>query len=210
MNTLFKLLPLILIVACNDDDTDTGDDDDDGTPNDTDTTPDTDTDTNDTDVVTDPFVFASDPASAYVRVDRMGMPAVATAVITYDDAYNAADPVDDAAGTFVTEITGNVGFLHGALDDDLAALSLAPCVTESCVGQAAPYVVPDVIQVDTLQPAGFPNGRTLPDQVIDITLALILLDLTQESVTTFADLPLNPAANDVAFPTGFPYLAAAH
>src|SRR5207344_324212 len=97
------------------------------------------------------------------------------------DAYNAADPVDDAAGTFVTEITDSVTFLHSALDDDLTALLLTPCNVSACVGQAAPYVVPDVIQVDTILPAGFPNGRTLPDQVIDITLALILLDLTTDS-----------------------------
>ncbi|HHO50141.1 MAG TPA: DUF4331 domain-containing protein [Deltaproteobacteria bacterium] len=162
------------------------------------------------------FVFATDDPSVYARVDRMGMPAVATAVITSDDAYNGADPVDDAAGTFVGEIIANVDFLHSALDDDLTGLGLSPCggsPTEpsvgQCIDQAAPFVVPDVITLDLSQPSGFPNGRALPDPVIDVTLALILLDLNTHAVDFLAGLPLNPPMNDVPFPTGFPYLAPA-
>ena len=37
-------------------------------------------------------------AGHYTRVDRMGMPAIATAVIASKDAYNNADPGDDAGG----------------------------------------------------------------------------------------------------------------
>lgn len=198
MNTFFRLLPLALL-ACNGDE---------------DTTVDTDgVDTDDTDTTpADPFVFATDATTAYARVDRMGMPAVATAVIsaTEKDNYNAADPVDDAALTFAADITVNVTGLHAALDDDLAGLGLTPCLAADCVGQAATYVIPDALTVDTAATAGFPNGRSLPDQVIDVTLALILLDLTVHEVTFFATLPLNPTANDVAFPAAFPYLAAAH
>lgn len=154
------------------------------------------------------FVFASDPPSAYTRVDRMGMPAVATAVITSKDAYNAANPVDDAALDFVTEITANITNIHLALDDDLTDLGLTPCAANDCVNQAAPLVVPDVLEVTASGLAGFPNGRRLPDQVIDVTLATVLLDLTVHPVITFATLPLNPALNDKAFLTTFPYLAA--
>jgi Domain of unknown function (DUF4331) len=154
------------------------------------------------------FVFASDPASAYARVDRKGMPAVATAVITSKDAYNAANPVDDAALDFVPEITTNVTAIHAALDDDLIGLGLTPCAAANCVNQAAPLVVPDVLEITAAGLAGFPNGRRLPDQVIDVTLAVVLLDLTTHSVTTFATLPLNPASNDKPFLTVFPYLAA--
>lgn len=153
----------------------------------------------------DEFVFATDAASAYVRVDRMGMPAVATAVITSKASFNAADPVNDAQ--FAAEITTNVGNLHTALDDDLAGLGLTPCATNDCIGQAAPFVVPDVIRIDTAMPSGFPNGRGLTDRVIDVTLALVLLDLDVHSVTTFAGIPVNPGANDLAFLTTFPYLA---
>ncbi len=203
------ILTLPLLIACGDngDTTDT-------TPEPTDTTPEpTDdpmpTDGTDTVPSMSGYAFASDDPSAYTRVDRMGMPAIATAVITSKDDYNAADPTDDAAGTFVDEITNNIDFLHTALNDDLMALSLTPCATSACVGQAAPFVVPDAIAVDTLGTAGFPNGRKLEDQVIDVTLALILLDLTVHGVTTLAGVPVNPAANDVTFPGAFPYLAPA-
>ena len=156
------------------------------------------------------FEFDPDPASAFTRVDRMGMPAINTAVITSKDAYNMADPADDSAGTFVSEITSNISALHTALDDDLLALSLTPCMTSACVGQAAPLVVPDTIKIDTTLVAGFPNGRLLPDQVMDVTLALVLLDLSVHPVTLFASLPLNPPANDVTFNATFPYLASPH
>ena len=156
------------------------------------------------------FVFATDAPGAYMRVDRMGMPAVATAVITSKDAYNAADPVDDSNGDFVAEITSNIDAIHVGLDAALTAALLAPCLTADCVAQAAPLVVPDTIKVDTTGPAGFPNGRLLPDPVMDVTLALVLLDLTVHGVGDLAALPLNPPANDVAFGATFPYLAAPH
>jgi len=78
----------------------------------------------------------------------------------------------------------------------------------------ASLVVPDTIQIDGTGDAGFPNGRMLADQVMDVTLAIILLDMTTagQSPTSLAVPPdnLNPAANDVAFNDNFPYLAAAH
>lgn len=158
------------------------------------------------------FSFNNDPVSAFDRVDRMGMPAIATAVITSKDDYNQANPTDDADGDFVGEITANVTGLHTALDDDLVLAGLVPCLAADCVGQAAPFVVPDVITINVGDPAGFPNGRLLTDQVIDVTLALVLLDLTSpnQTVTTLAGLPLNPAANDKAFRDTFPYLATPH
>ena len=145
------------------------------------------------------FLFATDPLSAYTRVDRIGMPAIATAVISSGnkDAYNAADPSDDANGDFAGDITANVTGLHAALDDDLTGAGL---------------VIPDTLTIDSAAAAGFPNGRTLADPVIDVTLALVLLDLgaAGQDATTLAGLPLNPAANDVPFLGAFPYLAAPH
>jgi hypothetical protein len=143
-----------------------------------------------------------------MRVDRMGMPAIATAVITSKNAYNAANPTDDAAGQFVPEIITNVQALHDALDDDLTAAGLTPCATGDCVGQAAPFVVPDVIRINPSQPAGFPNGRRLTDPVIDVTLALVLLDLGTHPVTTLVGV--NPTRNDQPFTGSFPYLARRH
>jgi hypothetical protein len=157
-----------------------------------------------------PFVFNSDPVTLYSRVDRMGMPAINIAAITSKDAYNEADPTDDAAGTFVTEITNNIDALHTALDDDLTGLSLTPCLTADCVTQGAPLIIPDTLKIDTTTMAGFPNGRTPTDPVMDITLAVVLLDLTVHPVDLFATLPLNPPANDLPFQGTFPYLADPH
>lgn len=197
--TLILLGSTLVFAACNGD-TDDTDDTDAGTDN-------------GTDMMEVEYDFRTDADSAYTRVDRIGMPAVATAVITSKDDYNDADPVDDAAGDFVSEIVANIDGLHTALDDDLAGLSLTPCVggaEGSCVAQGAPLIVPDTISIDLTADAGFPNGRLLADPVIDVTLAVVLLDLSVHTATTFAELPLNPAANDLAFETTFPYLAEAH
>jgi len=154
------------------------------------------------------WAFEEAPASAFTRVDRQGMPAIATAVIASKDAYNDSDPVDDVAGDFVGEITASVDFLHTALDDDLTGLGLVPCATADCVAAAAPLVVPDTIKVDTLVASGFPNGRLLEDPVIDITLALVLLDLGTHDVSTL--IGVNPVANDKPFMVAFPYVASPH
>lgn len=148
------------------------------------------------------------PASRYARVDRMAMPAVATALIKSKDAYNNANPSDDVAGTFVSEIVASLETLHGALDDDLTGLGLTPCATGDCVQQAAPFIVPDRIRIDTTKPSGFPNGRRLTDPCIDITLALALIDLKTHPVTTL--IGVNPTANDRSFNPVFPYLAPPH
>ncbi len=156
----------------------------------------------------DAFVFADDDAFAYTQADRVGMPAVVVALIASKDAYNAAEPANDA--DFADEIVASVTGIHDALDDDLIAAGLTPCEPSACVETAAPFVIPDTLAIDASADAGFPNGRMLPDQVMDVTLALVLLDLETHPVTTLAALPLNPAANDVPFAASFPYLGPAH
>jgi hypothetical protein len=75
------------------------------------------------------FTFRTNAPNGYTRVDRMGMPAVATALIGSDRkiAYNDADPVDDAAGTFVPELVKQLTGLTNALADDLIGAGLTPC-----------------------------------------------------------------------------------
>jgi hypothetical protein len=160
----------------------------------------------------DPFVFDDSPPGDYTQIDRKGMPAVNTAVIMSKDAYNQSSPADDAAGDFVDEIVASVTGLHDALDDDLTGAGLVPCAPADCVAQGAPLVVPDTLKLDLGSPAGFPNGRLPADPVIDVTLAVLLLDLSAEgqTATTLAGLPLNPPANDVDFGTDFPYFAPPH
>ena len=171
-------------------------------------------------VTADEFNFASDLPSAYTRVDRMGMPAIATAVITSKNDYNAANPSDDASLKFASEIVTNLKGLHMALDDDLTGLGLTPCgvnpedpfdpATSSCITQAAPLVVPDTLKIDTTAAAGFPNGRMLTDPVMDVTLAVVLLDLSVDGQTATSLVGVNPTQNDKVFITSTPYLAKPH
>jgi hypothetical protein len=75
------------------------------------------------------FAFRTDPVSAYVRVDRMGMPAVPTVLIEQSrrPAYNDANPSDDARGDFVGELAEELRILTNALADDFLARGLTPC-----------------------------------------------------------------------------------
>lgn len=86
----------------------------------------------------------------------------------------------------------------------------------SCLQQVIPgtggvtvagAVVPDTLTLNLAAASGFPNGRKLADPVIDVTLAVIFLDLTKNGAGTLAGLPLNPPANDLSFPASFPFLA---
>ena len=75
------------------------------------------------------FNFRTDPASAFVRIDRMGVPAVATVVISSAAKvpFNDADPATDATGQFVPEIQNTLTGLSRALADDFDKLGLARC-----------------------------------------------------------------------------------
>ena len=183
--------------------------------------------------------FRTTPSAMYTRVDRMGMPAVSTALIpsARKNAYNDANPQDDADLDFVGDLAGSLTALHTALDDDLAGLSLDQCsmtndvlgvpvipgtTLPECFGQevapgvtVASLVLPDTLQIDPDNDPGFPNGRMLADPVIDVTLAIILLDLDGTcgagmcSPATLAGVPVNPPENDETegvFLTEFPYL----
>jgi hypothetical protein len=212
-------LAIALVVGCFKPSDDAGDEiggttDTTGDTTDDDTTTTTTTDTTDdtTDTTTgdeEAFVFATDPPENYNRVDRMGMPAVATTVITSKNDYNAANPTDDDMGQFLAEMAGNLAGLHMALDDDLLALMLVPCSADVCFAQAGPLAIPDTLKLDLTAPPGFPNGRRLGDPVVDIALAVLMLDLSVmgQTASTFADVPVNPPANDVGFSPLFPYLA---
>ncbi len=155
------------------------------------------------------FTFANEPAGAYTQIDRVGMPAVNTALISNKDAYNAAKPADDASGLFAGQIISNLDAIHSKLNDDVTAAGLMPTDTNGSLANAQAAVIPDTLKINTTAPAGFPNGRKLTDRVIDMTLSLILLQQGGgQDINTLANIPLNPGANDKAFSATFPYLAA--
>ncbi len=167
----------------------------------------------------DPFVFRTDPYEAYVRVDRMGVAAVATLVLPAGatrDQFNFGEPRND--GDYSGQIVPRLNKIHFELDDDLQAAGLTPCPLDLCIQQAVPGIVPDVIHLEPAQADAFPNGRTLDDPVVDRLVAIALLDLTTPgdcngapcTVATFEDLPLNPPANELALLPDFPYFALPH
>lgn len=77
------------------------------------------------------FNFRTDPASAYTRVDRMGLPAISTAVVVGSRklTYNDSTPIVDAAGTNAPLILEGYRNLTNALNDDFKGLGLTPCAT---------------------------------------------------------------------------------
>lgn len=171
------------------------------------------------------FAFADDPYEAYDQIDRHGAVEAGTAGIAgaqglgldpgsdiqIRDAYNASNPTEDAAGRWLDEISASVTAFHQVLDDDLQALGLVPATVEESLAQAGPVIVPDTIKYDPAMPTAYPNGRRLEDQVVDITLAAVLLKLGPEQpLTLFAELPLNPPENDRPFKPTFPFLAEPH
>ena len=90
------------------------------------------------------------------------------------------------------------------------SFDVGPCLNPTVVPgrTVANLVVPDLLRLDLNQPAGFPNGRRFEDPVVDVTLAVIFLDLTRHPATTFAALPVNPDKLDQPLQTSFPFLAA--
>jgi len=75
------------------------------------------------------FVFRNSPASAYVQVDRMGMPAIATALIgtSTKAAYNDDSPAVDGTRKYVAEITNSLTALTDELEHDFVKLGVPLC-----------------------------------------------------------------------------------
>lgn len=75
------------------------------------------------------FVFDSAPMSAYVQVDRMGMPAVATAIILgpRKNAYSDGNVQLDTANVFAFDLIEGLRRFAEPLQDDIAARGLTSC-----------------------------------------------------------------------------------
>ncbi len=172
----------------------------------------------------------------YSQIDRAGFPATNTAmnILGDKDAFNEGTPFEDAALSFIDDEFESLETLHlgvpgmqtmdnTGLDDDMLALGLQPCTPPrlpmaNCDDQMMPFVIPDVVAIDTDEPAAWPNGRLLSDPVMDLILAVLLLNLVTHEITLWTDLDgdgtpgpsLNPLDNDVAFQADFPYLAPPH
>jgi hypothetical protein len=121
------------------------------------------------------------------RFDRMGRPAINTVLIppALKDAFNNNDPKMDQKRFRETVLNSLM-----ALGND-----------EQRANALADFLLPDILTFDVTSTDGFPNGRWLENDVIDIELNL----LTNGAVTGDG-----VDANDHPFSTSFPYLAPAN
>jgi hypothetical protein len=131
--------------------------------------------------------------------DRMGRPAIATVLIPdgSEDAFNQTPPSQDVA-----RWSGDV---RAALLT-LSGLDGTPYRAEQ-VAALTGILLPDVLTIDTSSSAGFLNGRRLADDVIDLELTIVTGGLFGGSPVLTSDCV---GANDKAFSSTFPYLAAPH
>jgi hypothetical protein len=170
----------------------------------------------------------------YVEVSRLGMPLVNEVVVPVGkkDFWNASEPKDDLGnfGSYILdpEVPKLVQAIYGipapatprndlvqVFATGIPGLNQLDTVTPSemirlnmsippCnAGECAQYSRLGVIGGDL---AGYPNGRRLADDTIDISLQVV----EGELVGNPNDLNDGVDANDVPFQKHFPYLAAPH
>lgn len=110
----------------------------------------------------------------------------------------ATADIDDFATPF-EEMVGRS--LRSQQAPFLAMNTLHPSQHQAVLG-----AVPDVMIYNTAAAAGFPNGRRLDDDVVDMVYAV---DPTLVQGVVNTDAPF-PSTNDKPFSSHFPYLAAPH
>jgi hypothetical protein len=166
-----------------------------------------------------------DSRGHFRQVSRLGMPLVNEVVIPVGkkDRFNASSPRQDAQfGRHVTdpELPGLLEAIYG-IDapvtprSDLVQVFLTgvpglnqpahvrPSEQLRLNTSIPPSADPDRLGVIGGDNAGFPNGRRLTDDVVDIALQVVEGELTGSP----NDLGDAVNANDVAFGDDFPYLA---
>ena len=139
------------------------------------------------------------------QVDRMAIPAINTALIPSDmkDAFNQAGPANDEAD-FRPTAQMTIETLRGAVDGVFGSAQDGGPLGDLTAEQVATALIPDVVTIDFSQPVGFPNGRTLTDDVTDAAVGVVL------NRGGSAGIPDAIDGNDEALLSSFPYLAAPH
>jgi Domain of unknown function (DUF4331) len=192
-------------------------------------------------------VFRGDKISSYgpwVQVSRLGEPLINEAVIPIGlkDEWNASDPSDDSRFTRFyrePEVTRLENALYAALDnanetnrDDLVAILLTGVPGLNFTGNTKADLLRLNMGIAPTAPvgkgkrlgvlegdlAGFPNGRRLEDDVVDIELRALaegygpilnsLLGLPNRSPNNLLGDGVD--ANDFPFRVDFPYLPSPH
>ena len=177
----------------------------------------------------------AEPTGEFVQVSRLGMPLVNEVVVPagLKDAFNSLTPDKDATVQAVVdkvndpEVPKLIEAIYdipapAAPRDDIFSIFLTgieglnqpPNVTPAEMIRLntgiAPAAEPNRLGVLAMDTAGFPNGRRLTDDVVDIELqALVGAVRTGEIVEALATGD-GVNQNDVAFGNAFPYLALPH
>ncbi|MEP7126119.1 MAG: DUF4331 domain-containing protein [Byssovorax sp.] len=164
------------------------------------------------------------------QVSRLGLPLINEAVIGVQDkdGWNRRTPSDDATyyaqyfdKPIIVRDAEAIGF-YGAGGPLAACVPPGglPALESGRLGDIVPIInlpdhvgaekinsIGDVIRVDLGQPSGFPNGRQLQEDVVDVELKLLLCTLN--AGTPFpAGIPDGPTGNETPFKATFPYVAA--
>ncbi|MEP6762595.1 MAG: DUF4331 domain-containing protein [Sporichthyaceae bacterium] len=164
----------------------------------------------------------------YSQISRLGSPLVNEVVVPYriKDAFNASDPTDDgAAAGLVTnpELPKIIEAIYGipapaTPRDDLVAVFLTGV---DGLNKPATVTASEQLRLNTsIEPtkrpkrlgvlagdnAGFPNGRRLIDDIVDIALQVV----EGELVGSPNDLGDAVNINDRKFAKHFPYVAKPH
>jgi len=170
----------------------------------------------------------------YVEVSRLGMPLVNEVVVPVGDKdfWNASYPKDDLSnfGSYITnpELPNLIQAIYGIPAPATPRNDLVEIFATGIPGlNQPPNVVPsEMIRLNMTTPvcnpgscnkysdlgviggdvAGYPNGRRLADDVIDISLQVV----EGELVGNPNDLNDGVDKNDVAFQKHFPYVAQPH
>lgn len=162
----------------------------------------------------------------WIQVNRLGNPLFNEVLVHNKDKdnYNLKSPTSDAAFSSYAENSHLAFLINVVLFGD--AEGDEPLQTTGRADLAAIFI-PDVVRVDTTtgpvplpgqagfnrlsvvggDAAGWPNGRRIGDDVVDIALSAIASGPTFETITVVGD---NVAANDQVYNTVFPYLGTPH
>ncbi|HEV8583172.1 MAG TPA: DUF4331 domain-containing protein [Thermoanaerobaculia bacterium] len=172
-----------------------------------------------------------DVAGEWVQVSRLGMPLVNEVVIPRSDKdlFNAGEPKDDARFLPFVQTSELAGILNALFKvkvpanprNDLVQVFLkgVPKLTEKGVPceylrlnmAVPPSAKPNRLGLLAGQNDGFPNGRRLGDDVVDIALRVVAGVLDPKfNVSPNNELGDTVVKNDEPFLASFPYLAPPH
>jgi hypothetical protein len=154
-------------------------------------------------------LFAGLRDDPFIRGPRQGRNSAALVIELPLQVVAAGRPHSNLLAWAVSSVPGPAGPI-GDLGARAIRSQLAPHLQLNDYPEPADHhrvlgLTPDVVIFDTTRPAAFPNGRELADDVVD---------LVGDPGVLATDCPVpgdpvrcNPAANNLPFLTGFPYLA---